>query len=258
MIEPVSYRKKLEGKSNAHLITFNDGRDYVVKYFQPGFEKTLPNEWVSYCLARYLGLPIPFSRIVDIPEEFSSQVPELAHMSNIKYQFASLYVNDCFDGHQVSSVPQIINHHSLAGIILFDYWLYNKDRTRKNVLFREETPNSFHLWIIDHAEVFGSYCWELLDLEMLPVEIMKSGTHELLAAFIEDEENFVEQLELIQTIPTFLLEEIVELIPEEWSVSKDEKKAIVSALVKRRKKILSELIRKFVKNVYRPLHQNQA
>ena len=63
MIQPIAYRKKLEGKSNAHLITFNDGRDYVVKYFQPGFEKTLPNEWISYCLARYLGLPIPFARI---------------------------------------------------------------------------------------------------------------------------------------------------------------------------------------------------
>ena len=81
--------KKLEGKSNAHLITFNDGRDYVVKYFQPGFEKTLANEWVSYCLARYLGLPIPFAQLVEIPQEYSSQIPELAQMSKTQYQFAS-------------------------------------------------------------------------------------------------------------------------------------------------------------------------
>ena len=80
MIEPIAYRKKLEGKSNAHLITFNDGRDYVVKYFQPGFEKTLANEWISYCLARYLGLPIPFAQFVEIPHDFSSQIPELARV----------------------------------------------------------------------------------------------------------------------------------------------------------------------------------
>ena len=73
MIMPTVYQKKLEGKSNAHLITFSDGKDYVVKYFQPGFEKTLPNEWVAYCLARYLGLPIPYAQLVEIPHEFSSQ-----------------------------------------------------------------------------------------------------------------------------------------------------------------------------------------
>ena len=91
-MEPIAYQKKLAGKSNAHLITFNDGNDYVVKYFQPGFEKTLPNEWISYCLGRYLGLPIPFAKIVEIPKNFSSLNPELAQMTDTQYQFASLYI----------------------------------------------------------------------------------------------------------------------------------------------------------------------
>ena len=77
MISPVSYIKKLEGKSNAHLITFNDGRDYVVKYFRTGFEKTLPNEWVAYCIARFLDLPVPYAQIVEIREEFSKTIPDL-------------------------------------------------------------------------------------------------------------------------------------------------------------------------------------
>ena len=81
-MEPIAYRKRLEGKSNAHLITFNDGNDYVVKYFQPGFEKSLPNEWISYCLGRFLGLPIPFAKIVEIPKNFSSLGPELAQMTD--------------------------------------------------------------------------------------------------------------------------------------------------------------------------------
>ena len=41
------------------------------------------------------GLPIPFARIVEIPQEFSSQIPELAQMSVTQYQFASLYMPDC-------------------------------------------------------------------------------------------------------------------------------------------------------------------
>jgi hypothetical protein len=256
MIEPIAYLKSLEGKSNAHLITFNDGRDYVVKYFQPGFEKTLPNEWVGYCLGRYLGLPIPYARIVEISEEFSSKVPNLAHMNYSHSQFASLYVPGCLNGHEVPTVPHINNHYSLASIILYDYWLSNKDRTRKNILLREESPNSYQLWVIDHAEVFGSYNWLQTDLDILPAEMIKSATHQLMALFIKEEKDFIDQLELIQTLPILLIEEIVTLIPDDWLVSKDEKKAIVSTLVTRRKKILPELMWKFIKIVYRPIHEN--
>jgi hypothetical protein len=254
MIQPIAYRKKLEGKSNAHLIAFNDGRDYVIKYFQPGFEKTLPNEWVSYCLARYLGLPIPFARIVEISPDFTSQIPELAQMSSTQYQFASLYVPDCVDGHQVSSIPRIINHQSLASIIVFDYWLYNGDRTRKNILLQKEQENAYRLWSIDHAEVFGTYNWRLSDLEKLPAGLIKSATHQLMASFIENEKHFTEQLELIQTIPIFLIEEIVSMIPDDWLVLKEEKKEIVNTLVNRRRKVLPEVIKEFIKNIYHPLH----
>ncbi|MCO0597977.1 hypothetical protein NGI46_10920 [Peribacillus butanolivorans] len=258
MIMPTVYQKKLEGKSNAHLITFSDGKDYVVKYFQPGFEKTLPNEWVAYCLARYLGLPIPYAQLVEIPQEFSSQVPELAQMSQTNFQFASLYVPNCIDGHQASHVSNIINHQSLASIILFDYWLCNGDRTRKNILLYEENLNSYQLWAIDHAEVFGSYNWLLPDLGRLPVRILKSATHQIMALFIEDEKQFTEQLELIQTMPILLIEEIVALIPDDWGVSMEEKKGMVTTLLSRRKNILPKLMQKFILNIYRPLHQNQG
>jgi len=254
MMKPVAYQKKLEGKSNAHLITFNDGKEYVVKFFQPGFEKTLPNEWVGYCLARYLGLPVPFARLVEIPQEFIFQVTELADVHQTQFQFASLYVPNCLNGHQVSNVPSIRNHHSLAGIILLDYWLCNLDRTRKNILLYEEVSGNHQLWMIDQAEIFGAYNWLQADLENLPVEVLKSATHQLMAQFIENEQSFTEHLELIQTMPILLMEEIVSLIPDEWQVSKEEKKAIVSTLVNRRKKILPELMHLFLKKVYQPLH----
>lgn len=256
MIEPIAYRKKLEGKSNAHLIHFNDGRDYVVKLFQKKIEKTLPNEWISYCLARYLGLPIPFSRLVKIPQDFSSQIPGLEKISDTQHQFASLYVPDCSDGHQVIDIPKITNHRSLASIILFDFWLCNTDRTRKNILLHAEPENSYKLWTIDHAEVFGSCNWCLSDLENLSVYNIKSATHQIMAQFIEDEENFTEQLEIIQTIPTFLIEEIVAVIPDDWMISKEEKDALVSTMIMRRKKILPKLIKQFIKKTYRPLRKN--
>lgn len=258
MIEPIAYRKKLDGKSNAHLMTFNDGKDYVVKYFQPGFERTLANEWISYCLARYLGLPIPFAQTIEIPLDFSSQIPELQELRSMtQYQFASAYIPHCLDAHQVSQVSQIKNDQSLASIIVFDYWLYNGDRTRKNILLQEVSENNYQLWIIDHAEIFGSYDWRLSDLEELPADLIKSSTHQLMARFIQDEIHFSESLELIQTIPIFLIEEIVSTIPDEWMISKEEKKEIVHTLVNRRKKVLPETLQTFIKKIYHPLHNCQ-
>ncbi|MGX6444994.1 HipA family kinase [Neobacillus sp. K501] len=255
MIQPIAYKKKLEGKSGAHLITFDDGRDYVVKYHQPGFEKALANEWIAYCLGRYLGLPIPFAQIVQIPQEFSTQVPALTQMSHTQFQFASLYVPDCFDGHQVTSVPQISNHQTMAGIILFDYWLCNRDRTRKNIVLCEDSPNAYRLWIIDHAEVFNSFNWVHTDLENLPTNIMKSATHELMVRFTDDEQCFFDYLDVVQTLPIHLIEEIVAVIPDDWNVTTEEKKAIVTALVTRRKKNLQKVIERFIKRVYRPIHK---
>lgn len=253
MIEPLAYVRPLEGKSCSHLITFNDGNDYVVKYFQSGFEKTLPNEWVSYCLGRYLGLPIPHAQIVQIPQEFSSQIPELVQMDGNPYQFASLFVPNCLDAHNVHKISDIENHLSLASVIVFDYWLNNGDRTRKNVLLQEKSEDIYHLWAIDHAEVFGTYNWQQIDLEQLPVNLIKSATHQLMAKYIEEEEYFYEQVEIIQTMPILLIEEIVTLIPDEWFVSKEEKKAIVSTLVTRRRKTLPKMINNFIKKVYLPI-----
>lgn len=257
MIQPVLYRKKLEGKSNAHLIAFDDGRNYVVKFLQEGFERTLPNEWISYCLARYLGLPVPFAQIIELPQDFISRTPELSQMPASQYQFASLYVSDCLDGHQAANVKDILNSETLAGVIVFDYWLANRDRTRKNILLREESADSYRLWIIDQAEVLGSYNWQLPELGNLNATIMKSATHKLMAGFILDEREFANYIEQIQTIPIFLIEEIVAIIPDDWMVSKEERKAIVNALVTRRNRRLPKLMSRFIKKVYLPLHKKR-
>ncbi|SEM55351.1 hypothetical protein SAMN05192533_103337 [Mesobacillus persicus] len=268
MIKPVRYHKKLEGKSNAHLITFDDGNDYVVKFYQPGCEKTLPNEWIGYCLARYLQLPVPFGRIVEIPEDFLETCPqenretehktERGERREIPYQFASRYVPDCVDGHEVAEISKLTNSAMLARIILFDYWLWNRDRTRKNMLFEKENDGVFALWAIDQAEILGGFNWEQDDLESLPSGLIKSTAHKMMTSFIDSEEDFYEQLEVIQTMPILLMEEIVALIPEEWGVTKAERKSIVTTLLHRRHKVLPKQMRRFIHKIYRPLKEEKG
>ncbi|MCM3602003.1 hypothetical protein M3175_14780 [Robertmurraya korlensis] len=253
MIKPISYVKKLEGKSNTHLIKFDDGYEYAVKYFIEGFEKSLPNEWVAYSLARYLQLPIPYAQIVEIPAEFSAQIPDFIPSASC-YQFASRYVPDCYNAHEVNQIKKIVNEQQLASIILFDYWLSNRDRTKKNILLKEAGNGMYDLWIIDHAECFGSYNWTGEQVEDLPVKILKSATHRLMAQFVNDESDFYEAIKVIQTIPNFLIEEIVSIIPEDWQVSLEERKILSQFLIRRRKKMLPSSLRKFMEREYIPLH----
>jgi hypothetical protein len=257
MIKPISYVKKLEGKSNTHLITFDDGNDYAVKFFLPGFEKSLPNEWVAYCLARYLQLPIPFAQIVEIPPEFFTEIPNFIE-STSKSQFASRYIPGCLNGHEVSHIKKIVNEEQLASIILFDHWLSNGDRTRKNILLKQQLEaDTYHLWIIDHAECFGSYNWTEEEVEDLPVKILKSATHRLMVQFVKDDSAFYEALEVIQTLPNFLIEEIISVIPEDWQVSAEEKKVISQYLNRRRRKILPDFLKTYIKREYHPLHAEE-
>jgi hypothetical protein len=256
-MNPKQYHKLFESKTNnAHLITFDNNDNYVVKLFKDTEEKALINEWLAYCIARYMELPVAPSCFVEMPKEFIDTIPNSDQFQYTVKQFASKYIENSVNGHE-ANIKSIINHKDLAGIIVFDYWLCNTDRTRKNVLLQEREEGSYFLWIIDHAEIFGSFSWITNDLHHLPQKIMKSATHEMMAQFITDEEDFKKQVKLIQTIPTQLLEEILLLIPCDWHLSLEEQQEIIKALIYRREKVLPTLIEKFIKKVYRPIRNSR-
>jgi hypothetical protein len=79
---PVKYVQVLRG-GTAHVILFNDGKEYVVKWFGVKKErgKEVVNEYVVAKLAQLLSLPnIPF-KLVYIPEYFLKKTPELQQKS---------------------------------------------------------------------------------------------------------------------------------------------------------------------------------
>jgi hypothetical protein len=253
-MKPSTYRKLFPSKTNnAHLITFDDGKDYVVKLYKEEESKALINEWFAYCIARYMELPVPPSYLVEMPEEFVASIPNNEKFKYTTKQFASKYIENSVNGHEVNAID-IINKEDLAKIIVFDYWLCNTDRTRKNVLLEEKTPGNYFLSVIDHAEICGSFNWTVNDLQQLPQTLMKSSTHEMMAKFIQEEDDFNKQIKLIQTIPTQLLEEILSFVPSDWDLSSDEQSELIKALVYRRDKILPMIIREFIKQVYHPIH----
>jgi hypothetical protein len=253
MITPIQHVKRLENNTNnVHVLTFNDQMEYVVKFHLLHHRKALVNEWLAYCLAKYLQLPIPASKIVEIPRDAYLTIPELHDLPYVKHHIALQYKMNRVNGHSASTVNEIVNNEQLAGIIALDYWLCNTDRTRKNILLKEISKNQYHLSIIDQAKCFGATSWTVSDLENLPEGILESSTHQMMARFITNEVKFKEQLEIIQAIPTLLIDEILSFIPECWMLTKEERKAIVKTLKHRKYKVLPNVLNEFVANVYLP------
>jgi hypothetical protein len=247
MIAPIRYIKSLESnQNNVHLMTFNDQKDYVIKFYLPSQPKALINEWLGYCLAKYLQLPVPTSQIVALPEQSIHLLPNCYQLPHSKFQFASLYEKDCQNLYQVSQINNILNHTFLARIITFDYWLFNTDRTRKNILLKKQENLNYLLWIIDHAQIFGSTSWNVEELQNLSEGIIKSSTHEMMAKFIQDNEQFKREIDIIQSIPSLLIEEILSLLPEEWMLSKEETKEIIRTLQHRSYNVLPNVMNKFI------------
>jgi hypothetical protein len=254
-MKPLVYHSLFASKTNnAHHITFDNGCDYVVKLYKSKENKALINEWLAYCLARYMALPVPYSYLIEMPEAFVSAIPERGETEYTTKQFASAYIKNSKNGHEVKA-PNLFNAPDLAKIIVFDYWLYNTDRTRKNILLQEQTAGNYFLWAIDHAEILGSFSWTINDLENLPQTVINSATHRMMAEFIEKESEFKAQIKIIQSIPTQLLEEILSFVPPDWNLSEEEQHSLIKALNFRRYNVLPNLIGKFVKSVYRPIHQ---
>lgn len=246
-MKPTKYLKFFPGKSNnAHLILFDNEKAYIVKFFKKGQEKILFNEWLGYALARYMGLPIPPSRFVEIPPDFLATIEEKEDIIYTSKQFATQFIPNCLNAHELEQ-PNIVNQDQLAGIITLDYWLYNTDRTRKNVLFKH-VENGHYLYMIDLADSFGSFAWKLEDLQMIDQQnLLKSATHQIMASFIKNKEEFEKQLHIIEAIPSLLLREIVEFTPDDWNITKEEKEAIIEFLIFRRDKILPQLLKRFIK-----------
>ncbi|ARK28850.1 HipA family kinase [Halalkalibacter krulwichiae] len=215
-MNPLTYQKLFQSKTNnAHLVTFDNGNDYVVKLFKPSEDKALINEWLAYCIARFMGLPIPYSYLIEMPKSFVEVFPKGHGTVYTSKQFASKYIANSVNAHE-TKVENILNYNDMAKIIVFDYWLCNTDRTRKNILLQEQTAGNHFLWIIDNAEIFDSYSWTMNDLENLPQNLIRSATHELMVRFIKEEKDFKIALTHIQSIPTQLLEEILSFVPNDW------------------------------------------
>ena len=239
-LEPVKYLETLSGKA-AHLLLFNDGNRYAVKC-KNNFHGTreLVNEFVIARLGQHLSLPVVPIQLVDMREHQIQFIPK-KYAANYKpgTQFASLFIDNC---RGLSSEPphptkaEIKNSQILAGILVFDHWVHNTDRTKSNILLERLPEGKYDIHMIDHGKCFpGGYKWNKAKLQKRDKFKKDSIVHIWTLGMLDDPSILTSYMEQILALPETVIEKVVQEIPADWDVSLQDKEALVAYLTIQKK-----------------------
>ncbi|WP_223592523.1 HipA family kinase [Neobacillus bataviensis] len=251
---PVKFVQTLRG-GTAHVILFNDGKKYVVKWNGTTRKraKEAVNEFVAAQLATLLALPVVPFELVYIPDEFIKKNPELQskiYKFRPGCQYACLFIENSIVLKELETLPsktEVKNQDMLAAMAVFDQWVYNSDRTMSNWLLERLSDGSYYFHMIDHGKCFpGGYKWSPKTLRQKQKYNMKYQESYQWIFSILNKEDFTSYVEKIISIPNKLIYEVIQSIPEEWAVSKKESEALYYFLVNH-KNSLPKVIDKFIK-----------
>ncbi|MEH7351251.1 HipA family kinase [Gottfriedia acidiceleris] len=250
---PIKYIETLPGKA-AHLFLFSDGNRYAVKC-KNNFHGTreLVNEYVVARLGQLLNLPVVPFEIVNMSEKQIQQIPQkFSSQYQPGNQFASLFIDNCTGLAKKPPHPtinEVNNPHVLAGILVFDYWVHDADRTKSNILLKRLPDGKYDIHMIDHGKCFpGGYKWNAETLQKSKKFKKDSVVHIWTVDILNDLNTIKSYIEKILALSEASIEEVIQDIPEDWNVSYEDKVALFNYL-KERKKTLSDSVYTFVKNI---------
>jgi len=159
--------RKMNGSSQASLVSASDGNFYVLKSpANPQGPNVVFNEAFGSMLAEHLGLPTPLWRSIEVDSKFLRENPSFRfetdrgiHQPSPGPCFGSQFVFGPPDGDVYETVPQgwvdrINNPTLFARMLLLDLWAENIDR--RQVLFIEQPPRrALDVVFFDHGHMFG-------------------------------------------------------------------------------------------------------
>lgn len=161
------FHRKMNGGSQASLVSASDGNYYVLKSpANPQGPNVVFNEAFGSVLAEHLGLPTPLWRAIEVDWKFLKENPNFRfendrgiHQPSPGLWFGSQFVFGPPDGEVYETVPQgwadrVNNPALFARMLLLDVWTENIDR--RQVLFIEQPPRrALDVVFFDHGHMFG-------------------------------------------------------------------------------------------------------
>ena len=171
VVHAVQFVRKMRGGSQPALIRCNDGKLYVVKFFNnPQGPNVLANEVLGNELLSALNLPSPRWKTVFISRSFIEKNNGIffeTHSGNTAIEsglhFGSEFLGDEKTGQVYEWLPnafcsRVANSKDFLGISIFDVWTNHCDH-RQSLYTTGNGNASFLAVFIDNGHLFGGPEW---------------------------------------------------------------------------------------------------
>lgn len=249
---PKRYHRAFQSATNPHLIEFDDGAKYVVKFKgNPQGNHVLISEYVVSELIHLLQFAGRRGRLVAVDAYFISTEPNLQGRNlEAGLQFGLPLLED-YENFSDANIPNLKNRGALPQVIVLDTFTVNTDRHSGNLLllFEDETRQnkSCEFVLIDHSHVFGGPQWNEHTLRQL------ANNNELRASLINFNnvqprlEVFEPFLVKLEALSPEQIEAIINGVPTEWGFPSAERGALLDFLVTRK-----DIVRDIINRVINP------
>lgn len=163
---------------NSYIVKTEHVYDETVKGFLH-FNCSFINEFLSYCIAKHLGVPIPDAAVAQIDNDFLDDEPMLKFRNRFKEgeHFSSIflekteenlmkdYMSLIQEGKSHLQKPwtkffgNIVNPEDVSKIIMFDLLIGNRDRFNHPSNLMIQNDGGRKIIAIDHGHAFGGPFW---------------------------------------------------------------------------------------------------
>jgi hypothetical protein len=222
-IYAVQHIRKMRGGAQAHLLRASDNHFYVTKFQNnPQAVRILANEYLATKLGKFLGLPMPEVKAIEVSGWLIENNPDLkidlgmgAVPCASGLQLGSRYVAGpleaiVFDYLPEAMLTRIANWQDFARVLAFDKWTGNCDG-RQSVFVKQPRERRYRAVFIDQGHCFNAGEWNFPDSPLRGV-FARNSVYERVTGW----EVFEPTLSLIEQIELSAIWGIAREIPSEW------------------------------------------
>ena len=237
----IEKKKKIPlGITNPYIVKCSDGKKYVAKFpGNPEGTRVLINEYVCAELAKLLELPIPNFKLINVQgiDKFKDSLPDINLINGTVFCSEFVDKSTSVPGYYV--LTKVSNRYDAIKILIFDVIIGNNDRNPGNLLINFRNNS---LIMIDHSHVFVYQAvWNERNLSELiggKIDLSKMNKFHFdnLSLCLNDinyKPVISEYIQRIRNIDDDEIECIINSIPSDWIITKDEKECLKEFLLDR-------------------------
>lgn len=244
----ILHNKITNGVTKPFIILCNNGEQYIVKFQQnPEGKRVLANEFVCARIAELLDLPLANPSLINVSKEFllihGNEISE--HVGEEVFpglHFGTQKIKNAFQINTAKIIDTASNKECIPSILLFDQLICNKDRESNggNLLIDGKEKE---IVVIDHTHVFDlGPLWNEYELKRRLGEpffrIQSNGyVYRKLIPYVDGFSPFHHILGKMKSLNKNIVVDIIESIPEEWDVTKNERIVLSEYIMDRLERI---------------------